>query len=442
MPRYYSVPADQAADGNWTTNLADQPQEDSTPSSFSQYPPPPIGLHHQPTGMDQRLDPGSGGGPTYHPGEAQYPQAHVHLASTGGLHPSTEASQFTLLRSPYNPDSRAKLIYEQPAESERIGVDKQEIALEFHSQLKSFAGCLKQCKKRHEWSDNPPEQRQLLRTFIDQGERVNTNVRELIIAMDGTMRAVHFHDDGTPTQEVWNAFMRNFLRDDNQLQTTKDLTRHMDQWVCYYEADCTFAPKTFTFLGQDHGVYCLRSDLLNCADMIFGPQSPTTRPVRDFTRNLSQVADGARQIKNHESLLEIEEVSRSVPRARRICKGLINKQEMFYDRIRDLVAECEAYVRAPWRYKGGSLTYDASLSFMEALLGPNKLFRELDHLRWDMVEWLEHFDEDCAPILKNIQDTAQRIIDEDDRRRRIEEQEQREEQARRREGHRHSKKRR
>ncbi|KAK7709638.1 hypothetical protein SLS63_013153 [Diaporthe eres] len=345
-----------------------------------------------------------------------------------------------MLRSPYTTDSRGKLFHEQPAESNRIDIDKREIASEFHNQLKSFASNLKECKTRYECS-NEPGHRQVLKAYIDQGEIVNTSVQELIKASDGARRAVHLRDDGTPTQEVWNAFMRNFLRDDNQLQTTQDLMRHMDQWIYYYEADCSFAPKPFTFLGRDLGVYGLMNNLLNCADIVFGRHSPTTRPVRDFTRNLGQVADEVRRIREHESLLEIEEISRRVPGARRICNGLIDKRGSFYTRIRDLITVCEAHVPAPWRDEGGSLARDASISFMEALLSQDRLFRALDDLRWDMVEWLEHFDEDCAPILKKMRDKRQRMLD-DDRRRRIEEQERMEEQARRRERHRHSRKRR
>lgn len=382
--------------------------------------------------MNPRLDPGSGGGPTYYPGEAGYAQVPVSLADTGGLDSSTEANQFTLLRSPYTTDSRGKLFHEQPAESNRIDIDKREIASEFHNQLKSFAGNLKECKTRYEWS-NKPEHRQLFKAFIDQGAIVNTSVQEHFNASDGASRAIHFHDDGTPTQEVWYAFMRNFLRDDNQLQTTQDLMRHMDQWIYYYEADCSFAPKPFTFLGRDLGVYGLMNNLLDCADTVFGRHSPTTRPVRDFTRNLGQVADEVKRIREHESLLEIEEISRRFPRAGRIFNVLIDKREIFYTRTRDLITVCEAHVPTPWRDEGGSLTRDASLNFMEALLGPNRLFRALDDLRWDMVEWLERFDEDCAPILKKMRDERQRMLD-DDRRRRIEEHERREERARRREG--------
>ncbi|KAK7699691.1 hypothetical protein SLS64_011464 [Diaporthe eres] len=264
-------------------------------------------------------------------------------------------------------DSRGKLFHEQPAESNRIDIDKREIASEFHNQLKSFASNLKECKTRYECS-NEPGHRQVLKAYIDQGEIVNTSVQELIKASDGARRAVHLRDDGTPTQEVWNAFMRNFLRDDNQLQTTQDLMRHMDQWIYYYEADCSFAPKPFTFLGRDLGVYGLMNNLLNCADIVFGRHSPTTRPVRDFTRNLGQVADEVRRIREHESLLEIEEISRRWPAPRDTFNWFIEKAKEIYDMIRDLVTVCEAGIPAPYRLENGSVAYGAALSFMGALL--------------------------------------------------------------------------
>lgn len=416
MPLRLSIPHEQAADGNRTPNVADHPQEDSTP--LSPYPPPPIGVYHQPTGMEPQLASGSSDGPTSHPGETEYLQAPVHLENTEGVDSSTEANRSSLPRSQW-------LIYEQPAESNWIDIEKREIAGGFHNQLKSFAGYLTECKERYQRPDNPPEHMQLLKLYVDQGENVNTSIRELIKASDETIRAVHFHDDGTPTQEVWDVFVRNFLRDDSQLQTTQDLMRNMDQWVCYYEADCTFAPKPFVLLGKQLTAYGFRHDLLNCADTVHGHHSPETKPVRDFIRALGLVAEEVSRIREHEPLLEDGEVSRRWPTVRDMFNWFTEKAEEVYDKIRDLVTVCEAGMPAPYRLENGSVAYGAALSFMGALLGDGRLLQQLENLRRNMVHWLNLYDRDCTPMLTAMRDDKQRIIE--DTRRRREEHAQREE---------------
>lgn len=240
LPLRLSIPHEQAADGNRTPNVADQPQEDSTP--LSPYPPPPIGVYHQPTGMDLRLAPGSSGGPTSHPGETEYPQAPVHPANTGpGSNIdflNTEARRFSLLGRLFTPGDLGKVIYEHAAKSNRVDIRKREIAARFRDQLKSLADHLEEFKEGYQFSRNIPEARAEMESCIDQWEYLSLRVQELVRVCEEAMQTIPLHEDGTYTQQAWDEFMKTFLGVVHHVPAaTQEIMTDMEMLIEYYEQD-------------------------------------------------------------------------------------------------------------------------------------------------------------------------------------------------------------
>ncbi|KAI7773695.1 hypothetical protein LA080_010063 [Diaporthe eres] len=238
--RHWSIPPEQAVDGEWTPNVADQPQEDST--SPSSYPRPPIGVYHQPTGPEPQLAPGSSGGPTSHPGQTEYPQAPVHLPNTGRLGsnidiPNTEASRFSLLGRSFTPDGLGKVIYEHAAKSNRVGCHNRENAARFRGQLISLADHVEGFKEGYRLSRNLPEARAYMESYIDEWENLSQRVQELVRVCEESMQTAPLHEDGTYTQQAWDAFMKAFLGVRHLPVATENVTKDMEMLLAYYEQD-------------------------------------------------------------------------------------------------------------------------------------------------------------------------------------------------------------
>lgn len=237
---HWSIPPEQAVDGDWTPNVADQPQEDST--SPSSYPRPPFGVYHQPTGPEPQLAPGSRGGPTSHSGQMEYPQAPVHLPNTGRLGsnidiPNTEASRFSLLGQSFTPDGLGKVIYEHAAKSNRVGYHSREDAAEFRDQLISLADHVEEFKEGYRLSRDFPKARADMKSYIDEWENLRSRVQELVRVCEEAMQTIPLHEDGTYTQQAWDTFMKTFLGVRNLPAATKDVMREMELLSEYYEQD-------------------------------------------------------------------------------------------------------------------------------------------------------------------------------------------------------------
>ncbi|KAG6362323.1 hypothetical protein INS49_010553 [Diaporthe citri] len=240
LPLHLSIPPEQTADGDWSPNVADQPQDDST--SLSPYPRPPIGIYHQPTGMDPQLAPGSSGGPTSHPGGTEHSQVPGYVANRGGLDSNidflnTEASRFSLLGQSFTPDGLGKVIYDHAAKSNRVGMHNREIAARFRDQLKSLADHLEGFKEGYRFSRNVPEARADMKSYIDQWGYLSPRVQELVRVCEEAMRTVPLHEDGTYTQQAWDAFMKTFLGVHHLPAATQDIMGDMELLIQYYEQD-------------------------------------------------------------------------------------------------------------------------------------------------------------------------------------------------------------
>lgn len=242
LPPHSFIPPDQAVDRDWTPNVADQPQEDSTPLPASQYPPPPIGDYYQPTGVDPQPTPGSSSGPTSHPGETENLQTPAHLGNTGGLgsnidFPNTEASRFSLLGRSITPDGLGMVIYEHAAKSNRVGIQHREIAARFRDQLISLADHVEELKEGYRLSRNVPAARAEIGSYIDEWEYLSPRVQELVRVCEEAMQTIPLHEDGTYTQEAWDAFIKTFLGVHHLPAATEDVMRDMELLIEYYEED-------------------------------------------------------------------------------------------------------------------------------------------------------------------------------------------------------------
>lgn len=357
LPQYSSGPSEQVMYGSWTSSMAD------------------------------------------------HSQVPVHLPNPGEPGSSAQASQFTLLRPDYNSDHLGGGLFGQTAKPNQIGIDKRAIASEFHDQLKSFASHLEECEQRYELTAYPPEHKEKLKAYKDQAQNFKASVQDLITEGGGAMGTTPFHEDGTPTQGAWDAFMRNFLSTDRQLQTTQDLMRNMNWWLIYYQADCP--PKHFVFLGQEVGVDDFAQTLVSCGECVYGDQSPATGLLRDFARLLMRVVYAVSRIREHEPLFEIKKIAHKWSKAKGVIDSLLQGRASLYARIRGLVAACEAAMPVPYRHGDGSIKYYASKGFMGALFDEGRQLGELEAIRWDMNDWLESYNRDCAPLFRRIRENAE-----------------------------------
>lgn len=338
---------------------------------------------------------------------ADHSQVPAHLPNPGESHSSTESDYFTLLRPQPNSDHLGGGLFGHTDEPDPIGIDKRAMASQFHNQIKSFVNYLDECKDRYELIAYPLEHKEMLKAYKDEAENIQKGAQELIKMSSGAMWTAPFHDDGTPTQEAWDAFMRSFLSTNHQLETTQNLMRDMDSWVCYYEADCE--PKHFVFMGQEVGRDELTRQLLYCADYVYADDSPAPEPVHYFCRRLGLIVEEVGIIRHHERFFEIEGVSRKWSEAREVMDSFIQARDRLYTRIKALIAACEAATPVPYRHKNGFIRYHASCMFMEALLGEARQLPVLQALVWDMHDWLKSYDTDCAPLLRRIKEHAERI---------------------------------
>lgn len=387
--------------------MVDEPYEH--PTSSPEYLPEPSSraVYHHFSETGSEFDPGSSGGRTSHPRQTGHSQAPVHLTNTAELHSSTEANQFTLLGSQHNPNNLGHLIFQHSATSSRIGTDKREIASEFHNTLKSLAANLKQCRSRYQLSGDIPENSARLKAYTEQGESLYTRVQDLLTLSEANVQPFPLHGDGTLSQEAWDTFTKSLLSDDDQLQEVRYLTRDMDSWVEYYKHDCVLKP--FVFLGRDLDATEFNQSLLACADYMYGPHSRTARPLREFCDELTRVAQNLDIIRKHEPLCERRGgISRRQLEARDKMDDFIAGSESLNARVRDLVTACEAGVPEPYRCEDGTISHDACLRFTRALVRQDPNLEDLKNLTWYMRDLLESYDRKCSPVLRRLQEEAER----------------------------------
>lgn len=163
----------------------------------------------------------------------------------------------------------------------------------------------------------------------------------------------------------------------------------------------------FVFLGRELSAHDLAHDLLNFAEYIHGHNNPITEEVRSLSHHLRSIDEAVMGIRNHEPVFKTMEGSHSCAAARAMVNSVMAERRMLVARIKDFVTGCEAAVSVPYYLEDGALRYDAIRSFIYALLGQDG---ELRKLAWAMYNWLEAYDTNCEPLLKVMQEEAERRL--------------------------------
>lgn len=216
--------------------MADQPYEYPTPHAPYILESPPIAISPQSQDTSPELDPGSSTRSESHTGDMEHSQAFSHLANPGP-DSGRGVSQFIVMGQSYDPDGLGKVIYEIAAKSSRIGMHKREIAAKFREQLNSLADYLQDFKEAYRVSRNMREARADLEPYINEWEYLVPRVQELVSMCGEAAETVPLHEDGSYTQEAWDAFMKAFLGVGHLPRRTWNIMRDMGFLIDYYEQD-------------------------------------------------------------------------------------------------------------------------------------------------------------------------------------------------------------
>ena len=161
---------------------------------------------------------------------------------------STTVKPFLLLDYDHDQAEIGKLIYGLAVISNRISVDKQEVAAKFRDCLSKLSQQLGECEKdrdrlarkmlqntdrTQEDLDQMWEHKEKLARHVDLGEAFHTRVQGLLSVCEQAMRIVPLNEYGTYTQEAWDTLMKAFLSD--QMEVTQSLIEDMSTWVRTYE---------------------------------------------------------------------------------------------------------------------------------------------------------------------------------------------------------------
>lgn len=129
------------------------------------------------------------------------------------------------------------MIYEHAAKSSRIGIHKRDIAANFRDLLNSLAAHVEDFKEGYRLSHKMREVRADLETYINEWKYLVPRVQELVSVCGEAAQTVPLHEDGSYTQEAWDAFMKAFLGVDHLPLRTRDVMRDMEFLIEYYEQD-------------------------------------------------------------------------------------------------------------------------------------------------------------------------------------------------------------